>query len=988
MCKTIFHRMTAIVLSMIMALFLLGGIFSVNSQEMVSAAQTNWQFDFGAAAESGYTSVSAAQGYDKSKGYGFRNTAGVKDVTADGSGACSDAVQFTDTENADNTFDVDLPNGIYRVTVTLGNTNRTSIYMEGMLQIVNMTGNNATDSILIPITDGQLNIRAAAGKAGYPFSISSLEIAYVSGESQLPPTIWMCGDSTVCNYYPLDTSVQAGWGQVLPQYIDTSVWQVRDMAASGQYAKGFVDAGQFDAIEAYGKTGDIYIISIGINDTNYSNAEEYETVVTDMVQRAKAKGMTVILVKQQGRASDVTNHPNLTGRWFGTTLDTIGAEQNVQVIDLFNLFFDYAKSIGQEATTALYMDGDDLHPNRQGAMKLAELVSAQIDWSGEEVGAVIDTTKQYILHNKNSGLCMEVENGTAANHTNVSQQPDSILSESKLWTVADGGDGYYYIYSALDGGKQFLLDVSLGSANNGTNISIFENTHSDAQLFKFIENGDGSYCITTKSSKGKSCIEVKDALTTAGANVQQWERNGHDCQSWTLEPVNYAAKEEALTLGDLNHDNCVNGFDLALMKQQLLGNILTRQEKRSADTNADGLVSVTDVVSLQKYLLAAGTFEAAEKKASFYYAIEASYCRGIQEAVNAGFRDEAYVNLDNTVGSFLEWTVLVPESGNYLCTFGIANGSTENRQMKIQVNGAADYWMQDFLTTTSWTTWSERGIVLPLNQGENVIRITSATENGGPNVDYLRLEQTEEPVAETYVPDPIVPVEPQPDDQPTIFIAGDSTVQTYRASYAPQQGWGAFLADNLPENVTVSNHAIAGRSSKSFYDNGRLDAILNEMRSGDYLLIQFGINDSAYNNAERYAPVSGSVPGTDGSFEDYISKYIEGTLEKGGTPVLVTTVLGLKAYNQSSGKFEGSYPEYCDAMKQLAAYYDIPCIDLNALMVEHYNTIGYDTAYTYHLISTDLSETDMTHFTETGASAVAKLVADAMVQNGILKDIP
>ena len=77
------------------------------------------------------------------------------------------------------------------------------------------------------------------------------------------------------------------------------------MATSGQYAKGFVDAGQFAPIEKYGKSGDYYIISIGINDSNYSNETEYYNTVTDMVKRAKAKGMEVILVKQQGRRGDL-----------------------------------------------------------------------------------------------------------------------------------------------------------------------------------------------------------------------------------------------------------------------------------------------------------------------------------------------------------------------------------------------------------------------------------------------------------------------------------------------------------------------------------------------------------------------------------------------------------------------------------------------------------------------------------------------------------
>ena len=91
---------------------------------------------------------------------------------------------------------------------------------------------------------------------------------------------------------------------------------------------------------------------------------------------------------------------------------------------------------------------------------------------------------------------------------------------------------------------------------------------------------------------------------------------------------------------------------------------------------------------------------------------------------------------------------------------------------------------------------------------------------------------------------------------------------------------------------------------------------------------------------------------------------------------MVTTVLGLKAY--SNGKFSGSYGNYCQAMKNMAKKYNIPCIDLNSLMVDHYNSIGYDAAYKYHLISTELSTTDMTHFTETGANAVAGLVANAL----------
>ncbi len=938
-----------------------------------SVTPLSYKFDLGANAQSGYTSVSAADGYTASKGYGFSAASGVTNVNAAGSGALSDAVQFTGST----TFNVDLPKGLYRVKVTLGNTSRTSVYMENMLQIVNMTGNNAVDEILIPVTDGQLNLRAAAGKTGYAYTISAVEIDKVSDSAVMPNTVWLCGDSTVCNYYPLNTSTQAGWGQVLDQYIDDS-WNVRNMAASGQYAKGFVEAGQFDAIEYYGKKGDVYIISIGINDTNYSDATEYYNTVTDMVKRAKAKGMEVVLVKQQGRKGDYTKNPLLTSRWFAAQLDQIGKEQNVQVVDLFNLFQDYCVSIGVDKADALFID--NLHPNRQGAMKLAELFVTQVTWGNSSGNTQPDTPvvpsdpvepsvlqdgSIYMLKNVNSGLYLDVDGGTPANSTNVQQYTGGDNRDSICWKAVSTGNGYYALFSQVGDGETYALDVSAKSTEDGANIEIYTYKGGDNQQFKFVKNNDGSYTILTKITGDASCVEVNAKSTENGANIQQWTVNGGANQKWLLEEVKQGTTDSGNTnqalRGDVNLDGTANSSDTAELQNYLTRNgKLTAEQKKSADMNGDGVVNAFDMAMLKKAL-------------SKHYAENAAVVNGVSETVNAGFTGSSYVNLDNSAESSITWTLNAMESGNYLVTFNMANGTETDRSMKIEVNGGADYWVQPFNGTGAWTTWAERGIVLPLKKGQNIIKLSSLTENGGPNFDYVKMELTDEPIAETYQPGqkPVVP----DSENPVIYIAGDSTVQTYRESYAPQQGWGYYLGNYFKNNVTVSNHAIAGRSSKSFYDNGRLDTILGTMKTGDYLFIQFGINDAASNKAERYAPVCGNVNNpTDGSFEFYMQKYIEGTIEKGGTPVLVTTVIGLKAY--SGGKFVGSYSGYCNAMKQLAAKYDIPCIDLNTLMVNHYNSIGYDAAYQYHMCAT--GSTDMTHFTETGAKAVAKLVADAV----------
>ena len=88
--------------------------------------------------------------------------------------------------------------------------------------------------------------------------------------------------------------------------------------------------------------------------------------------------------------------------------------------------------------------------------------------------------------------------------------------------------------------------------------------------------------------------------------------------------------------------------------------------------------------------------------------------------------------------------------------------------------------------------------------------------------------------------------------KPTVYLAGDSTVQTYSASQAPQQGWGQRIAELFTSDVAFVNKAIGGRSSKSFIDEGRLTEIVGLLKTGDYLLAQWGINDRYQSDPARY----------------------------------------------------------------------------------------------------------------------------------------
>ena len=255
-----------------------------------SAAQANWKFDFGnGGVSNGWTGVDAGTAYNASRGYGFAQTGNVGNVAAGGSGPGSDAVEFKSDDKA-NTFNVDLPKGLYEVRIAVGNAPRCCIKMEGMMQMMNLTRLNAIETVQLPVTDGQLNIQAVTGIKNGQRSISSVEITQLNTTGEMNPHVWICGDSTVANYYNQADTAQHGRGQIIGNYLKETAaegYVVRNMATSGQYAKGFVDGGQFAPIEAYGKTGDYYLIAIGINDTNYSNADEYTNVVTDMVQRAR-----------------------------------------------------------------------------------------------------------------------------------------------------------------------------------------------------------------------------------------------------------------------------------------------------------------------------------------------------------------------------------------------------------------------------------------------------------------------------------------------------------------------------------------------------------------------------------------------------------------------------------------------------------------------------------------------------------------------------
>jgi exo-1,4-beta-D-glucosaminidase len=117
----------------------------------------------------------------------------------------------------------------------------------------------------------------------------------------------------------------------------------------------------------------------------------------------------------------------------------------------------------------------------------------------------------------------------------------------------------------------------------------------------------------------------------------------------------------------------------------------------------------------------------------------ATISQGLVESNHAGFSGTGFVNYDNVVGSFVEFTVNAAAAGPAAVRIRYANGTAVNRPMDILVNGTTAAAGVTFPGTGAWPTWATNTLTLNLQAGPNTIRARATTANGGPNVDYLEV---------------------------------------------------------------------------------------------------------------------------------------------------------------------------------------------------------------------------------------------------------
>lgn len=175
--------------------------------------------------------------------------------------------------------------------------------------------------------------------------------------------------------------------------------------------------------------------------------------------------------------------------------------------------------------------------------------------------------------------------------------------------------------------------------------------------------------------------------------------------------------------------------------------------------------------------------------------------------------------------------------------------------------------------------------------------------------------------------------------------------------------------------VAFNNKAVGGTSSKSFYDS-YWSAVRSSLHAGDYVSIQFGINDSATDTARHTDPWT--------TFEDYLTKFCNETRSKGAYPILVATQ-PRNAWN-SDGTMYPAYHDYPKATRDVASKLGVPLIDLDARCTSFFQTLGqtYCTWFIYDNYQSGVwpnypsGRSDNVHFQEMGAYELVKQVVAAV----------
>jgi pectinesterase len=156
--------------------------------------------------------------------------------------------------------------------------------------------------------------------------------------------------------------------------------------------------------------------------------------------------------------------------------------------------------------------------------------------------------------------------------------------------------------------------------------------------------------------------------------------------------------------------------------------------------------------------------------------------------------------------------------------------------------------------------------------------------------------------------------------QVTIYLAGDSTMAAKLPEKRPETGWGEALGQFFRDGaVRIDNRAKNGRSTRTFLSEDLWQNLLASLRKGDFVLIQFGHNDSSKEKTDRYTPPA--------DYRANLSRFVTEVRARKAIPILLTPVMRRRF--DSNGVFYDTHGEYPDIVRSVAVTYHVPLIDMH-----------------------------------------------------------
>lgn len=234
--------------------------------------------------------------------------------------------------------------------------------------------------------------------------------------------------------------------------------------------------------------------------------------------------------------------------------------------------------------------------------------------------------------------------------------------------------------------------------------------------------------------------------------------------------------------------------------------------------------------------------------------------------------------------------------------------------------------------------------------------------------------------------------------RPVVFLIGDSTMKNGKDDGSNDQwGWGHFFWENVDTTkVSVENHALGGRSSRTYITEGLWAKVLSAVEPGDYVIAQFGHNDSGpFNTGRARASLKGNGDNdttvimeatgkqeTIHSFGWYMRKYAQDVKAKKATPILLSHIPRNMFTTKDSIAVIRNNDGYGKWTKEAAQMEKVLYLDANQLIADKLDKMGKDSIQLMYY-------GDHTHTSLLGAKLNAKTVAEGIkgLKNCKLKNV-